>query len=150
MAHENVAPDERPYPLATEATEGFYAALGEGRLAAQHCGRCGTWQYPAAGAGDFCDECGAGSLEWRPVSGRGTVYSFVIVHQRYHPAFFGELPYNVASIELEEGPRLISRLDMDNEQIRIGMPVEVVVGGHQDGMPRFRAAARPSQGRTTA
>ena len=60
------------------------------------------------------------------LSGRGTVYSWIVVHQSQHPAFNADVPYNVAIIELEEGPRLHTNIiGCTNDQIHIGMPVEV-------------------------
>ena len=70
------------------------------------------------------------AVTWRPVSGRGTVYSFVIARHAVHPAIreLEQLPYNVCVIELEEqaGLRIVSNvLDVAPEDIRIGLPVEV-------------------------
>ena len=61
------------------------------------------------------------------VSGRGKVFSFVTFHRVYHPAFEGEVPYVVALIELEEGPRLLSNVvGIPVDQVRCEMPVKVV------------------------
>ena len=81
------------------------------------------------------------SHEWVKLSGRGTVFSWIVVHQSQHPAFNADTPYNVSIIELEEGPRLHSHIvDCPNEQIRIGMPVEVVFHRVNDEvtLPKFR------------
>jgi uncharacterized OB-fold protein len=61
------------------------------------------------------------------VSGRGTLFSYVIYHRPYHPGFKGELPYNVSIVELEEGPRMVTNIvGIANDELRIGMPVEVI------------------------
>jgi uncharacterized OB-fold protein len=61
------------------------------------------------------------------------VFTFGIVHQRYHPGFVHDIPYNIAVVQLEEGPRLSTNVvGVRNEDIRIGMPVTVTfeeVGG---------------------
>jgi uncharacterized OB-fold protein len=78
------------------------------------------------------------------MSGRGTVYSWIIVHRSQHPAFNEDAPYNVAIVELEEGPRLHSQVvECPREEIRIGMPVEVVFEKINDKvtLPKFRPAA---------
>jgi len=69
------------------------------------------------------------------------VFSWIVVHQSQHPAFNAETPYNVAIVELEEGPRLHTNIvDCANEAIYIGMPVEVVFEKANDeiALPKFR------------
>jgi uncharacterized OB-fold protein len=63
------------------------------------------------------------------------------MHQLYHPGFKGEIPYNVTVVELEEGPRMTANLvGCPNDQIRVGMPVEVVFERITDEvtLPKFR------------
>ena len=61
-------------------------------------------------------------IEWIPASGRATLHSYAVYRQQYHPDF--PPPYNVAHVELEEGPRLISRIVPDEgAAIVIGMPL---------------------------
>ncbi len=75
---------------------------------------------------------GAGPLEWRTSAGLGTVYSTTTVHVR------GEPPRNVALIDLDEGFRMMSRVEgMEPDAVRIGMRVRV---RFQDGVPVFEAA----------
>jgi uncharacterized OB-fold protein len=75
------------------------------------------------------------------MSGRGKVYTWIVVHRPQHPAFFEDVPYNVAIVELEEGPRMHSRIvGCPNQSIAIDMPVEVVFERKNDDvtMPYFR------------
>ena len=59
-------------------------------------------------------------------SGRGTVYSFTVTHQNQSPGFREELPYVLAIVELEEGPRIMTNIvGCDPDMLRIGMPVVV-------------------------
>jgi len=79
--------------------------------------------------------------EWVRVSGRGKVYTWTTIYQRYHPAFAEELPYNVTMVALEEGPRLLANIvDCKNEDLRIGMEVEVVFEDvtEEITLPKFR------------
>ena len=79
-------------------------------------------------------------LRWRQVSGRGRVSTFVEVHQKWFEAFTDDLPYNVAQIQLEEGPRLTANLvGVANADIRVGMSVRVVFDDidEQLTLPRF-------------
>ncbi len=108
-------------PEATELTAPYWEGLERGELRLQYCQDCGAFQYPPE---SFCRACPSERLEWRAVEGGGSVYSFIIVRQRYLPAFGDLIPYNVAIVELDEGPRVIANLlDVDNEAIEIGMRV---------------------------
>ncbi len=111
----------KPLPLRTEENAPYLDGLKQRRLLLQRCDGCGKLRYPAA---MFCPSCLAEGAQWVEVSGRGTVYSFIILHQPYHPGFRDELPYNVAVVELEEGPRVVTNIvGCANEDIKIGMGV---------------------------
>jgi len=96
--------------------------LAEGRFMIQRCRTDGRWVfYPRVAE----PASGHTTLEWQPVSGLGRVYSTTTVRPR--PP---ERPYNVALIDLAEGPRMMSRVEgIEPGCVRIGMPVraEVVV-----------------------
>ena len=93
------------------------------------------WHWPAVSD----PETGSG-LSWVRASGRGTIHTFTILHKVFRPEFAERVPYNVIVVELEEGPFFHSNLvDCANEDIRVGMPVEVVFR-ERDGavLPLFR------------
>lgn len=126
-----------PVPEPDEASRPFFDGAAEGRLMLMRCARCQTWRLPAR---QHCDVCLSDEYTWEQASGRGVVRTFGIMHQRYHPAF--EVPYNVTIVELEEGPRIPTNLvGVANEDIAVGLPVEVVFERYDDvTLPRFRPA----------
>jgi uncharacterized OB-fold protein len=84
---------------------------------------------------EICSRCGSERWTWEPVSGRGTVYTYTVVHRGPTPAYQKDAPYVIAHVELEEGPRMISNLiGCAPGQVRIGMPVEVVF---EDASPEW-------------
>ena len=108
-------------PAITDLNRPYWEGLKEGELRLQHCRHCGAYQYPPE---SFCYACPSRDLEWKRIGGEGTIYSFIVVHQRYHPAFADRLPYNVAVVELDEGPRLLANvLGIENGALEIGMRV---------------------------
>jgi uncharacterized OB-fold protein len=121
MPDETLAPLATLAPASTELNAPHLDGLLAGELRLQHCKQCNEYQYPPE---SFCYHCPSTDLEWEAVEGNGSVYSFIMVHQRYHPAFGDRLPYNVAIIELDEGPRLIANvLDVGDKGVEIGMRV---------------------------
>ena len=112
----------KPLPLRTPETAPFLDALREGRVLLQQCMHCDRLRYPPTRA---CPNCLSEERSWKPVSGRGHIYSFIIVHQLYQPAFEADLPYNVAIVQFDEGPRITSNIvGCENHEIRIGLSVE--------------------------
>jgi uncharacterized OB-fold protein len=110
----------RPRPALTEDNAFWFLGAKDHLLLIQRCMTCGTLRHPPLPA---CGVCG--SLEWDSVeaSGRGTLYSYVVVHYPQVPAF--EYPLPIGLIELEEGTRVVANLDgMERDQIQIGMAVE--------------------------
>ncbi len=66
-------------------------------------------------------------IEWKEVSGKGTIYSYSIIHVPAEPSFKEDTPYVVASIQLKEGARIISNIvNSDLSKIAIGIKVKVV------------------------
>jgi len=131
----------RPIPGPDEESQPYFDGAREGRLMLMRCDGCGAWRFPAR---DRCDMCWSTATSWAQASGKGTVYTFGIMHQLYHPGFKDHLPYNVAVIELEEGPRMFANIvGCANEAIRVGMPVEVTFEQltPEVSLPRFRPAA---------
>ena len=89
----------------------------------------------------MCPECLSTEWVWTKVSGRGIVYSFVVFHRVYHTGFKDEVPYVVAVVELEEGPRLMSNIiGCDPNAVHCDMPVEVVFDdvSEEVTLPKFR------------
>lgn len=107
----------RPQPTVDAVNAPFWASVKDRRMALPRCGACGSFHWPPY---DRCPHCLADRLDWVPVAGAGRIFSFVVYHQLYHPAFEAALPYNVAIIELDEGPRLVSTVAAAREHIRIG------------------------------
>ncbi|UCH43604.1 MAG: OB-fold domain-containing protein [Dehalococcoidales bacterium] len=104
----------------------------------QKCPECGQYRYPP---GETCPYCLSSNLEWEIVNGWGNVFSWVVFHQVYHRTFADDIPYTVVLIELDQGVRMISSLiDCRMEDIRIGLPVEVVFDDitNEISLPRFR------------
>ena len=105
------------FPQINELNAPFWNGLAAGEVRLQRCGGCGAHQYPPE---SFCYECGASDLSWVRVAGQGTVYSFIVVHQQYHKAFGEFLPYTVAIVQLDEGPRMLSAMLGLTRPIAIG------------------------------
>jgi uncharacterized OB-fold protein len=119
----------KPLPLRTPENAPFLDALREGRIVLPRCGSCAKYRYPVT---RHCPSCLSDEYSFSEVSGGGHVYSFIIVHQVYQAAFEADVPYNVAVVELDEGPRFVTNLvGCDNEEIRVGLRVtpEFVAAG---------------------
>ncbi len=128
----------KPLPQPTSVSRPFWEGCRRHELLTQQCLRCRAFRFPPQ---RLCPECLSEAGEWRRVSGRGTIYSFVVYHRLYHPAFEADLPYNVAVVELEEGPRLLSTIiGGGNDALRCDMPVEVVFDDvtPEVTLPKFR------------
>lgn len=127
--------DARPLPHLYTDDLPFWDGARRGELRLPRCRACGeTWWPPSP----VCPKCLAGDVEWYPTSGRGRVASWVVFHKAYYPGF--ETPYNVAWIELEEGPRITSGVVDAPDDLRIGLPVDVVFEQLTDEitLPMFR------------
>jgi uncharacterized OB-fold protein len=132
----------RPLPQPTVLTEGYWRAAADRQLVVQRCDDCGLFRhYPQP----LCPDCQSPRWTWTPVSGRGSVYTFTITHQAFHPAWSNRVPYAVATVELEEGVRMVTDLPSEDvERVAIGMPVEVFFEEHEGAngrrvtLPRFR------------
>ena len=67
---------DKPLPAITEDGAPYWAAARESRLAVQQCSACGHRRFPPS---VLCPKCLAFEHEWKPLSGRGTIYSFIIM-----------------------------------------------------------------------
>lgn len=132
--------DGRPLPQADHVSGPYWEAAADGDILYQECPACGHRQfYPRA----MCTACAA-EPEWRRVSGRGTVHTFTVIRQNMAEPFRDQLPYVVAMIELDEGPRMMTNIThCDPEDVHIGMPVEAYAVKVEDGLglPFWRPAA---------
>jgi uncharacterized protein len=124
MSVEPVTEYTKPLPRPTWDSAAFWEACQQHRLELQFCTDCQRFWFPP---GNRCGHCWGSAWEWRPVSGRGQVFTFTIIHRAYHPGFGDDLPYNVAVVELEEGPHLITNVvECPLDELRVGLPVSVV------------------------
>ncbi len=135
-------------PEITNLTKPFWDALRRHELLIQRCKGCGEYQwYPRAN----CIHCGARDLEWAKCSGRGKIYSYTIIEMVIgnSPLFNKELPFAVALIDLDEGPRVYAMMtDCYLNEVKIDAPVEVVFRDVAPDLtiPMFRPVKGQSQG----
>jgi uncharacterized OB-fold protein len=131
-------PYAKPLPQPSAESRPFWEACQRHEFRLQRCQACGQFWFPP---GAVCPECLSERWEWTPTSGRGTVFSFVVMHRVYHKGFADDVPYPVALIALDEGPRFLTRLvDCRPEDVQVGMPVEVAFDDvtPERTLPHFR------------
>ena len=131
----------RPFePPASELTQPFWDATREHRLLVQWCTAC---DEPVWFPREVCLRCLGNTLEWRAASGAGSVYAFLVEHRPNLPGVFGDAPYVVALVELDEGVRLMTNvIGCPTETVVVGMPVRVTWEPLSDGrnLPQFEPA----------
>ena len=128
----------KPIPSVTPELTPFFDAAKRRELVVQRCCGCGAMRFPAR---EICSQCLSRQVEWVPVSGRGEIFSYNVMHQVYHPGFATEVPYAVVVVKLDEGAKMISNLvGVAPQDIRVGMRVEVVFEDVSDEvtLPKFR------------
>ncbi len=132
----------KPLPVITEENRPFWEGCRQGKLLLQQCPSCAHYQfYPRL----YCMHCGSRELHWQEVSGRATLYSYTIIYQNKAPEFVHDTPYNVAIVQLEEGPRLMANIvETLPEQLYVDMPLSVVFEPMSEAiaLPRFKPATR--------
>lgn len=119
-----------PRPLPE--TQPYWDAAASGRLAMQRCADCRNCYFPPA---PVCPRCTSRNVAWEDMSGRATLYSYVITATPW-PLWEMTPPFSVATIALEEGPRLLSTV-VDCEQspvvLTIDMPLVATWRAFGDG-----------------
>jgi uncharacterized OB-fold protein len=136
----------KPLPQINDVTRPFWRAAAEGRLCMPRCRDCAAFTWPPR---PTCGECGSDSLEWTNLSGHGQIYSFTVIRQIVGgpaaKAFEPDIPYVVAWIDLDEGPRITSNLvGCPIEAARIGMSVQVTFeqAASEVWLPKFKPVER--------
>lgn len=133
---------EQPRPTRFEppesaAAEPFWAASRDRRLVLQWCRSCDEpIHYPR----DACPQCLGDDLEFRPASGRGSIYAVSVMPKPANPLMAGREPYAVALVELEEGVRMMSNIvGVEPDSATIGMAVRITWEPLSDGrnLPQF-------------
>lgn len=117
------------FPLpdtAWEPTREFWAGAARGQLLITRCATCGRYVwYPQPP----CRYCGGTKLAWMPVSGRGTLFSWSVVHHAWIPQFAAQVPFVTGLVALQEDPavRLVSYIvDCAPQALRCDLPLRVV------------------------
>jgi uncharacterized protein len=130
---------------ADEATQPFWDAAKDDRLAAPKCTNCGTFRLPPS---PYCFNCQHREVEWVEMPGTGRIFSFTVVRHPLHPGFAEACPYVSGVVELDgtqgAGARmLVNIIDCDPDSVRIDDPVEIVFEHVNEEMsvPRFRPAS---------
>ena len=121
-------------------TAPFWDGCKHGQFLLRHCNACGhDFHYPRP----FCPRCWDDDVSWREASGRGTLYTYSIVHVNDLPPFGERVPYVAAIVELEEGPRVMTNIEgVPFDELRAEMPVTVEYKAISDDVtiPVFRSA----------
>lgn len=115
------ANDGRPLPTPTDTSLPFFEGAREGKLVLQRCPRDGFFFYPRS----RCPHCLSDDWQWETVSGRGSVHAFTIDRVGHDPALASQVPFAIAIVELEEGPRMSANIvGCDVDSVAVGMPVQ--------------------------
>jgi uncharacterized OB-fold protein len=126
-----------PLPVPTPISQPFWDGTRQHRLLLQRCEARHVFYY----ARSHCPQCLSNRLEWFDASGKGSLYSFTVARRPTSPDFEQDVPYVIAVVELDEGPRMTSRLvEVDPDAVGIGMRLEVVFDDVTDEitLPYFR------------
>ncbi len=134
-------PTRKQLPSPTPETAPYWEGAKAHELRLQYCNDCKEhFFYPRI----FCPKCLSMNVEWKKVSGKGTLLTYVL-SARPAPGFEDELPYAIAIVKLAEGPHLMTNIvetELTPENLPAGMAVEVVFDDVNETitLPKFRPA----------
>lgn len=135
MVKQGVVPDDLTKP--------FWDAANEERLVVQNCRACDRLHFPPRPA---CDRCGSGNyLEWKEMSGRGTIYNYGVVYDCPVASLKADLPFNLAAIMLDEDPGILMYSHLPGtppDQVPVGASVRVIFEATANGqkVPEWQVA----------
>jgi uncharacterized OB-fold protein len=138
-AADQQAPMAVPAPVADEESRFYWDGLATHRLLVQRCPACTRRRFPPMPA---CPHCGTPGGEVVELGGRGTVYSWIVVHRAFNAAFAADAPYVVATVELAPGCRTVARLD-GVTNVTADLAVDARFVDH-DGWTELRFGPAPS------
>lgn len=130
----------KPVPHPSPETLPFWEAARAHRLLLPLCNACGKFWFPPT---QRCAHCLSADFVWQEAKGAGRIYSFVVYHRVYHPGFESEVPYVVAIVELDEGPRLVTNIvGLKPDEVRCDMRVKAIFDDSSAGIsiPKFTPA----------
>lgn len=128
----------KPVPKINADNRPFWEGCRQHELRFQQCRECGQVRWPPS---DLCPQCHSTTTDWLISRGIGRVYTFAVYHTAFHPGFKADLPYTVAMVELDEGPRLMTNIvDCLTDRVRCDMRVEVTWEDVDERitLPKFR------------
>ena len=129
---------EEKHSPSNPLTQPFWEATRKHKFVMQRCSNCKRFHWLPV---PRCQTCG-GDLEWEELSGKGSVYTYTVVNRAVRNKLFADkVPYLVAMVELDEGPRFIAPVQTkDLEKVRIGTRVEVTFEDvdAETSLPRFK------------
>lgn len=131
---------QAPSPISNADSAPYWQAAREGKLVVQQCSSCGQKRFLPR---HLCPACWSDQMQWVEASGRGTVHSMTVVRRAPSVAFRDKVPYVVALIDLEDGPRMLANILGPNaEHAQIGQSVEVMFEMRDGGaIPQFKIAS---------
>jgi uncharacterized OB-fold protein len=132
---------KKPIPVPSAEAQPYWDGLRDRKLLMPRCDACGKYWFPPS---LLCPHCNATKWTWASTSGHGRIFSYVVYHRVYHPGFADEVPYAVAVIELDEGPRMISNvIGIVPDKLVCDMRVEVVYQPITETitLPKFKPTA---------
>jgi len=127
-----------PTPIVNPDSQAYWDGARQDRLMIRKCKACGELHFMPR---YLCPSCWSTELEWIEASGNGEVHSFTVIRRPSLPAFAERVPYVVALIDLDEGPRMLANiLGEDALQTRIGDRVAVCFEERGEGakVPQFK------------
>ena len=128
--------ETKPQPRPSPESRPFWEGAKANNLLLPRCNACGRFWFPPSAR---CVHCLSSDFSWVESAGQGRIYSFVVFHRVYHPAFEQDVPYTVAIVELAEGPRVLANIvGTPPDDVRCDMRVRVVFENRGDQtIPQF-------------
>jgi uncharacterized protein len=128
----------RPFPYVDRDSREWWDALARHELTVQQCGQCGVRRWPARA---ICGACSSFEWAWEPVSGSGTILSWIVTHHAFLPGF--EAPYATVMVQLDEQTDIVLPGGLhgayDDPRLHVGAKVTVGfldIGTDEDGSSR--------------
>src|SRR5665213_2975487 len=119
-------------PVASPDTQPFWDGCKRGVFLLQRCKLCATFRHPPS---PMCANCLSWESEWVEATGQGTIYTFVIVREAIRRGWEELVPYVVAVIDLDEGPKFVTNVvNKDPDSVAIGMRGKIVFTPMNDAM----------------